>query len=135
MHEDILFSMELSLETGLRSSPSSPLFGFWYPSALASQVRPGKMKAQLLLGMPLVICRNLQGQTYAFRDICPHRGMPLSFGQFTGDRLECSYHGWQFDMQGRCRHIPALVEGETLQTEKIGATVYPCEERDGYIWV
>ena len=93
------------------------------------------MKAQVLLGEPLVICRNQQGQPFALRDICPHRGMPLSFGQFDGNRLECSYHGWQFDMNGRCRHIPALIEGDTLQTEKIRLTAYRCQEQDGYLWV
>lgn len=127
--------MDSTLEAGSRPTPSAPLFGFWYPAVSASQVRPGKMKAQILLGLPLVLCRNRQGQPFAFRDICPHRGMPLSFGRFDGDRLECSYHGWQFDMSGQCRHIPALVEGDTLQPEKIGATTYLCQERDGYLWV
>jgi len=127
--------MDSPLEAGSRPTQSTPLFGFWYPAISASQVRPGKMKAQILLGLPLVLCRNRQGQPFAFRDICPHRGMPLSFGRFDGDRLECSYHGWQFDMSGQCRHIPALVEGDTLQPEKIGVTTYPCRERDGYLWV
>ena len=127
--------MDTTLETGSRLSQSSPLLGFWYPAIAASQVRLGKMKAQILLGSPLVICRNHHGQPFALRDICPHRGMPLSFGEFDGDRLECSYHGWQFDMNGRCQHIPALIEGDALQAEKIGVTAYRCQEQDGYIWV
>lgn len=61
--------------------------------------------------------------------------MPLSYGHFDGERLECSYHGWQFDMNGTCCLIPSLVAGLTLQTEKIGLTAYSCQERDGYIWV
>ena len=127
--------MDATLEIGSRPSQSTPLFGFWYPAIAASQVRPGKMTAQIMLGLPLVLCRNRQGQPFAFRDICPHRGMPLSFGHFDGNRLECSYHGWQFGMNGQCRHIPALIEGDTLQPEKIGVTTYPCQEQDGYIWV
>ncbi|TAL09018.1 MAG: aromatic ring-hydroxylating dioxygenase subunit alpha [Nitrospirae bacterium] len=127
--------MDSLLEPGALLSRSVPLFGFWYPAIAASQIRPGKIKAQVLLGEPLAICRNQQGQPFAFRDICPHRGMPLSFGQFNGDRLECSYHGWQFDMAGRCRHIPALTADDRLQPEKIGVTTYPCQERNNYIWV
>jgi phenylpropionate dioxygenase-like ring-hydroxylating dioxygenase large terminal subunit len=61
--------------------------------------------------------------------------MPFSFGRFDGERLECSYHGWQFDMTGKCRHIPSLVEGSGIQTDKIEATTYPASEQDGYIWV
>lgn len=61
--------------------------------------------------------------------------LPLSFGLFEGDRLECSYHGWQLDMNGRCRRIPALIENDTLQPEKIGVSTYPCQEHDDYPWV
>jgi len=61
--------------------------------------------------------------------------MPLSFGHFDGERVECSYHGWQFDLQGRCRHIPALVDGSPIEPEKIGVQCYPCTDRDGYVWV
>ncbi len=61
--------------------------------------------------------------------------MPLSFGRFRDDRLECAYHGWQFDTEGRCRYIPALPSDTDFRTEKIGVTTYPCEERNGYAWV
>src|SRR5512132_1402847 len=118
------------------TSPSSaPLMGFWYPALLAREVRPRRMKAQMLLGQPLLICRDGQGRVSALRDICPHRAMPLSFGHFDGDRVECCYHGWQFDMEGRCRHIPALTSNSPIVPEKISVTSYPCSERDGYIWV
>jgi phenylpropionate dioxygenase-like ring-hydroxylating dioxygenase large terminal subunit len=116
-------------------SPNAPLLGFWYPALLSKAVRIGQMKAQSLLGHPLVICRSREGRVSALRDICPHRAMPLSFGQFDGERLECSYHGWQFDAMGRCRHIPALVPGSPIQREKISVQSYPCSEEDGYVWV
>jgi len=122
-------------ESSARPASSAPLLGFWYPATLSTAVRPGKMRDQVLLGLPLLICRDSQGRLAALRDICPHRGMPLSFGYFDGTILECCYHGWQFDMEGRCRHIPALVAGSSLQVDKIGVATYPCEERDGYVWV
>ena len=28
--------------------------------------------------------------------------------------LQCAYHGWRFDEEGRCIEIPALGEGATL---------------------
>ena len=89
-----------------------------------------------MLGLPILVCKTIaREQVAAMRDICPHRGMPLSFGQCDGDCVECAYHGWQFDQAGRCRHIPALIEGSPLQPDKIGITTYPCQERDGYVWV
>ena len=126
--------MQLGDSVSTRSS-SAPLLGFWYPALLAREVRPGRMKTQMLLGQPLLICRDREGHVSALRDICPHRGMPLSFGHFDGDRVECSYHGWQFDMQGRCRHIPALTSNSPIVPDKISVASYPCSERDGYVWV
>jgi phenylpropionate dioxygenase-like ring-hydroxylating dioxygenase large terminal subunit len=93
------------------------------------------MKPQMLLGQPLLICRDRQGRFSALRNICPHRAMPLSYGSFDGERVECCYHGWQFDMEGRCRHIPALTDDSLIQPEKISVQSYPCAERDGYVWV
>ena len=41
-------------------------------------------------------------------DICPHRFAPLSQGKinYKTGCLECPYHGWQFDMNGKCTKIP-----------------------------
>ena len=109
---------EYGMETATQAVQSAPLLGFWYPALLSKTVRPGHMQAQTLLELPLVICRDSQGRIAALRDLCPHRAMPLSFGRFDGARLECPYHGWQFDMDGRCRHIPTLVEDARLTDRK-----------------
>src|SRR5437660_11446307 len=119
--------MSIPAESSTRPATSAPLLGFWYPALLATAVRPGKMRSQVLLGLPLVICRDSHGRVAALRDICPHRGMPLSFGHFDGDRLECCYHGWQFDREGRCRHIPALVAGTALPGATIRGPTDTCD--------
>ncbi len=127
--------MNTDLITEFRPTKSAPLLGFWYPVTTSTSLAVGQMQSQVMLGQPILVCRDRQGQVAAMRDICPHRGMPLSFGHFDGERVECAYHGWQFDMGGRCRHIPALIEGSQLKPEKIGIASYPCQDRDGYIWV
>ena len=116
-------------------SRSAPLFGFWYPAMPSHTLRSGTMKALQMLGLPIVLCRDRTGTLSAMRDICPHRGMPLSFGRFDGERVECPYHGWQFDIKGRCKRIPALPDEPILKTDKIGIATYPAEETDGMIWL
>ena len=127
--------MNSDLITETKLSKSGPLFGFWYPALPSDKLRAGTMQPLLMLGLPILLCRDRQGKVAAMRDLCPHRGMPLSFGRFDGERVECSYHGWQFDVNGRCRHIPALADGSTLQIDKVGVTTYPAEETDGMIWL
>lgn len=127
--------MNTGSSTEITPAKSGPLFGFWYPALPSAKLRPGSMQPLLMLGLPILLCRDRQGRLGAMRDLCPHRGMPLSFGQFDGERVECPYHGWQFDVNGRCRHIPALANGSTLQIDKVGVTTYPAQEADGMIWL
>ncbi len=68
--------------------------------------------------------------------LCPHRGIPLSYGWFDGQQVTCKYHGWGFEpVSGQCREIPSLTERDSLDPCRIYATAFPCEERDGHVWV
>src|SRR5271170_6647998 len=121
-----------------KSNEAAPemLWGFWYPALRSGQVRGSKLERALLLEVPLVLGRDAAGKPFALRDVCPHRAFPLSFGQFDGASVECAYHGWQFDAHtGQCRHIPSLTADSKLKRERIYVGSFPCEERDGYIWV
>jgi phenylpropionate dioxygenase-like ring-hydroxylating dioxygenase large terminal subunit len=123
----------------LSNSPSRAgemLWQFWYPALQSDQLRAGKLERAMLLEVPLVLGRDAKGKPFALRDVCPHRAFPLSFGQFDGSAVECAYHGWQFDAHtGQCRTIPSLTADSKLKCDRIYAGSFPCEERDGYIWV
>ena len=57
----------------------------WYMPALASSLRPGQMRREMLLGEPVVLGRLNSGELFALRDICPHRGVPLSAGRILSE--------------------------------------------------
>jgi phenylpropionate dioxygenase-like ring-hydroxylating dioxygenase large terminal subunit len=112
------------------------LWDFWYPAARSTELRGKKLAKALLLEVPLVLGRTAEGKVFAMRDTCPHRGIPLSYGRLDGSVVECSYHGWRFDAcSGQCVEIPSLTSQDKLKVERIFAGHYPCEERDGYVWV
>jgi phenylpropionate dioxygenase-like ring-hydroxylating dioxygenase large terminal subunit len=112
------------------------LWNFWYPAIRSVRVHGQKLAKATLLEIPLVIGRTSDGRAFAMRDVCPHRGIPLSCGHFDGKNLQCSYHGWQFDaLSGRCVAIPSLTDADKLKVERINAGHFPCAERDGYVWV
>ncbi|HEY1272405.1 MAG TPA: Rieske 2Fe-2S domain-containing protein [Terriglobales bacterium] len=112
------------------------LFGFWYRGLPAGRVLRRQLVKVTLLEIPMVIGRDPQGRPFALRDACPHRGMPLSYGHFDGQQLECSYHGWKFDAHsGQCQGIPSLTADQDLKVDRIFAGSFPCEEKDEYIWV
>ncbi len=121
----------------LRHTPDAEmLLGFWYRALASRQVRGNELQKTMLLGVPLALGRDAQGRGFALRDSCPHRGMPLSYGRYDGQTLECSYHGWRFEgTSGQCREIPSLTSDQKVPVEKIHATAYPCQEQDGFFWV
>jgi phenylpropionate dioxygenase-like ring-hydroxylating dioxygenase large terminal subunit len=116
--------------------PTELIFGDWYPAMRAGELRAKKTAKAMLLGVPMLLGRKNNGRLFAMRDLCPHRGIPLSAGWFDGESVTCKYHGWRFEpCSGRCEEIPSLTSHETLDPTKIFAGAFPCEERDGYAWV
>src|SRR5205807_4739569 len=74
---------------------AAPLREAWYYALPGHRLAAGAMLAKTLLGEPVLIGRDAAGAVFALRDLCPHRGVPLSCGSFDGKAVECCYHGWR----------------------------------------
>jgi phenylpropionate dioxygenase-like ring-hydroxylating dioxygenase large terminal subunit len=132
----ILQPNEAVASEATHESDAGFLWDFWYPALRSTDIRGRRLVTVMLLEVPLVLGRTADGQAFAMRDSCPHRGIPLSYGHFDGQTVECSYHGWRFDAcTARCVEIPSLASQDKLKVDRIFAGHYPCEERDGYVWV
>ncbi|WP_438445217.1 aromatic ring-hydroxylating dioxygenase subunit alpha [Gorillibacterium sp. sgz5001074] len=108
------------------------LSGRWHPAARSADVGTEPVPVTVL-GVKLVLFRSSQG-VHAFRDLCVHRGVPLSLGRVEGEELVCAYHGWRYDTCGACVWIPALPEGQAIPS-KARTAAYGCMEREGLVWV
>ena len=54
---------------------------------------------------------NIDGEYYATDNSCPHRGAALSDGTVIGHIVECSLHGWQFDVRtGECLTVTEKIK-------------------------
>ncbi|MFZ1937778.1 MAG: Rieske 2Fe-2S domain-containing protein [Terracidiphilus sp.] len=112
------------------------LYDDWYPALRSDKLHGRKLVTAMLLDIPLVLGRRADGQIFAMRDNCPHRGIPLSYGWFDGEHVTCRYHGWEFEpCSGQCTLIPSLTSHDTLNANRIYAAAFPCQERDGHAWV
>ena len=89
--------------------------------------------ARTLQGTPLVLFRDGDGKPGALLDRCPHRNVPLSAGDVAEGQLQCRYHGWRFDREGTCKHIPSLLGDADAKARH--AQGYPTLEQDGFVWV
>lgn len=115
----------LGLEFGLRN--------YWYPIALSGEVFADKPRAVTALCEELLIWRDGSGTPHTFIDSCPHRAVRLSIGHVLKDRLQCAYHGLQFDATGQCIFIP-WENGDSEKCKAVHAKVYPTREFAGFIW-
>ncbi len=107
------------------------LSSFWHPVAYSDDVSDDPV-AVVLLDEELVLYRTSAGVSAA-RDLCMHRGTPLSIGRLDGDEIVCAYHGYRYDAGGRCTCVPAH-PGRSIPG-KLQLKNYHCKERYGLIWV
>src|SRR3989304_4266120 len=61
------------------------------------------------------------------------RGAPLDFGRNEEEGLPYVYHGWKFDVEGRCVDMPSE-PAESNFKSKVRTTAYPCRELNGVVW-
>lgn len=124
----------LVTQTGPNTPAGEVLRRYWQPAALVEELpaeRP--IKTLSLLGESLVLFRDEQGHYGLLGRHCSHRGADLSYGRLEDGGLRCLYHGWLYNVEGRCLEQPA--EPETNQfCNKIRHTAYPCEVRNGIVF-
>ncbi len=116
----------------------------WWFAALSGDLKPGALQRYVFLGEPVLLGRDLDGRTYAIRDICPHRAAPLSAGQMVRSKdpevggacvVKCPYHGWTFNTSGTCTSVPSLTSDQAMDVEKIKVRNYAVREQQGIVWI
>jgi phenylpropionate dioxygenase-like ring-hydroxylating dioxygenase large terminal subunit len=104
---------------------------FWYAALRSDQLGEQPVKVRML-GQDFVLFRDAAGQAHCLANTCVHRGGSLGGGKVKGDRIECPYHGWQFDGGGQCTRIPSL--GTTAKIPaRARVDSYPVVEQYGLV--
>jgi phenylpropionate dioxygenase-like ring-hydroxylating dioxygenase large terminal subunit len=122
-----------------RTGPGTPmgeLFRRYWIPALTSEDLPEPDCPQVrvtLLSERLIAFRDSAGRVGLVEEFCPHRGVSLWFGRNEEGGLRCAYHGWKFDVTGRCLEIPSEPEGSPV-CARVKLRAYPCVESGGVIW-
>jgi phenylpropionate dioxygenase-like ring-hydroxylating dioxygenase large terminal subunit len=108
---------------------------YWIPLLYSQELdeRDGGPLRIRLLGESLIAFRDGAGRVGLLDHHCPHRGASLFYGRNEAEGIRCLYHGWQFDVDGRCLDIPNE-PGDCPLLTKVRATAYPCREANGIIW-
>lgn len=107
------------------------LADMWYPVALVDSIQDKPFPIQLL-DVPLVIAK-LKGNFVVAKDLCIHRGAPLSHGWIRDECLVCPYHGYEYQADGSCSKVPC--DPDWKIPSRIRLETYRFEIKYGLIWV
>jgi 5,5'-dehydrodivanillate O-demethylase len=107
---------------------------YWWPigfSALVTEKQtPTKVR---LLGEDFVLFRDGALRLGLLELHCSHRGTSLEFGRVEDQGIRCCYHGWLYDVAGRCLEQPAEPAESTFK-DRIQHPAYKVQEIAGFIF-
>jgi nitrite reductase/ring-hydroxylating ferredoxin subunit len=125
---------ELLTRTG-SGTPMGDFFRrFWMPVLLSQELpEPDCPPVRVrIMGEDLVAFRDTEGRVGLLDPRCPHRGADLYFGRNEACGLRCVYHGWKFDVAGRCVEMPTMPPESTFR-DRVRATSYPTREWGDFV--
>lgn len=105
----------------------------WFQVAWSDEIAVRAVHRMKYFGQEMIAWRAESGQLTVMNAYCEHLGAHLGFGgSVVGEVLQCPFHGWQWNQQGRNVCIP--YEDRPNRGRRI--TTYPVVERNGsvYIW-
>ena len=120
-------------EVGAGTPMGELLRRYWHPVGLGSDAG-AEPKAVRVLGEDLILFRDGAGRAGLLHPRCAHRGASLVYGRVEPEGLRCCYHGWMFDVQGRCVDQPCEPDGGGALRHNVRQPWYPVQERYGLVF-
>ncbi len=125
---------ELLTRVGPGTPAGEMLRRYWWPVGFTEHVKEkGRPVRTKLLGEDLVLFRDGNGRLGLLGLHCSHRGTSLEFGRVDDRGIRCCYHGWLYDVRGRCLEQPAEPEDSTFK-DRVQHPAYQAQEIGGFIF-
>jgi phenylpropionate dioxygenase-like ring-hydroxylating dioxygenase large terminal subunit len=70
--------------------------------------------------IPVVVTRARDGALRAFLNVCRHRGHVVASGEGKRNALQCPYHAWTYDLDGRLRAAPRSDREPGFEADELG---------------
>jgi phenylpropionate dioxygenase-like ring-hydroxylating dioxygenase large terminal subunit len=117
-----------------RGTPMGELLRrYWHPVGLSGDAGPTPRTVKIL-GEELILFRDGQGRPGLVYPRCCHRGTTLYYGKVEERGIRCCYHGWLFDVEGKCLEMPAEPEPSGAQCQRVRQPWYPTQDRYGLVF-
>ncbi|MGK7896590.1 MAG: Rieske 2Fe-2S domain-containing protein [Xenococcus sp. (in: cyanobacteria)] len=118
---DLIITATMDLASGLKN--------FWYPVEFSKNLKTTTPLPFELFDQNWVLFRDQEGSLGCIEDQCAHRACPLSLGKVVKGRIQCPYHGWEYNIEGVCQVMPSC------QYIRTAVKALPVLEHSNMIWV
>ena len=123
---------ELLTKVGPGTPCGKALRRYWWPIATSDDVKDKPVPVRVL-GEDLVMFRDASGQVGLVERTCCHRGASLEYGRVEESGIRCAYHGWLYDVGGKCVEQPMEPKGSTFKS-KIRLKSYAARDAGGLVF-
>ncbi len=110
------------------------IYNQWYVVLETKELKKIKPLKIRRFNEDLAIWRNDDKTISCIHDKCCHRGASLSCGKTIQGELECPFHGFLYDKNGKVTSIPANGKN-TKVPDSMGVKSYEVYEDFGFIWL
>ena len=106
----------------------------WYAVLDSKEVPKKGLFGVKRFGEKLAFWRTDKGEIACIIDKCCHRGASISAGRIIDDRAQCPFHGFEYDINGKVKIIPANGKAAPA-AERYRVKSYHAKEKYGLVWV
>ena len=108
----------------------------WQPvGRLEDVMRIGDYFSCEVLDQPIVVVRNGGDELRAFYNVCPHRAAIVAQGRGNRKSLQCKYHGWTYDLDGKLMRAPEFEGVQNWNSDEVCLTPIKVEAWGPWIFV
>jgi phenylpropionate dioxygenase-like ring-hydroxylating dioxygenase large terminal subunit len=109
----------------------------WQFAGHVSQVKkPGDFFTCEVADEPIIVVRGQDEELRAFYNVCPHRATKVEKNEQGNKKiLQCSYHGWTFNLNGALHKAPNFQNAENFCSQDICLNPVRVETQETLIFV
>jgi phenylpropionate dioxygenase-like ring-hydroxylating dioxygenase large terminal subunit len=99
---------------------------------ISKNLKKNRVKSVTIEGHKYSLFRNGEGKVSLIDSVCPHRGADLSKGKVINNCIQCPYHGWEFDSDGKLSCVPST---DASLPKKGDVDSFSVVESGGFMWL
>lgn len=106
-----------------------------FAAPLHALARPGDVVATRAGHVPIVLTRDLDGELHGFVNVCRHRAYPVAKERANRKLLQCDYHAWTYELDGRLRKAPGCELEAMFDVDEFSLVPVAVETWNGFVFV